>query len=242
MKKAIFTILISALLLPAFSQESKVAVYRHVQGDRTKIIELRTMVGYTSIIEFPKGERISELVEGDSVTYLAATSGDRTVTVRPLEPGARTSLMIHTSGDEVFVFDCKEDAASQYIHGRVVIDYTVTEFLKRKPSIDAAMNFIQTDVKKSTIEEDLIKRLNLEYKVKKNHYNVEKVFDDGVFTFIYLPKTQSKPVPFLAMPDGKLEIIKYEEKNGLLIVHHVITGDEQIALKIDDKISFIKKS
>ena len=112
MKKVILAFLAVSLLLPVFSQESKVAVYRHVKGDRTKIIELRTMVGYTSIIEFPAGERISELVEGDSVTYLAATSGDRTVTVRPLEPGARTSIMIHTAGDEVFVFDCKEDAAS----------------------------------------------------------------------------------------------------------------------------------
>ncbi len=242
MKNAILVILTLALLLPVFSQESKVAVYRHVKGDRTKIIELRTMIGYTSIIEFPQGERIVELVEGDSVTYLAATSGDRTVTVRPLEPGARTSIMIHTSEDEVFVFDCKEDSASPYIHGRVVIDYAVSEFQKRKTNIDAAMNYVQTDVKKSAIEEDLIKRLNQEYKVKKNYFNVEKVFDDGVFTFIYLPSAQSKPVPFLAMPDGKLEIVKYEEKNGLIVVHHVISGDEQIALKIDDKISFIKRS
>jgi hypothetical protein len=64
------------------------------------------------------------------------------------------------------------------------------------------------------------------YRVAGNPFRIEKVFDNGIFTYIVLPSSQNRPAMFLN--SGKeLEPVRYIDKGSYYLVHRVLTGKKE---------------
>jgi hypothetical protein len=86
--------------------------------------------------------------------------------------------------------------------------------------------------------------LNNNYYVTGNIFSIERVSDDGIFTYVLLAKSQERPVVYIgeAGKPKKLEIVKYTDEGDYYAIHHVLKPEDKgFVLKLGDRMSEIKR-
>jgi hypothetical protein len=90
----------------------------------------------------------------------------------------------------------------------------------------------------------LLKSLDSKFKIKKNKFNILAIYQDGVFTYVDLSKTQIRPAVFLTEEKDKekLEPVNYSDDNGIYTIHRILSPGEFFVLKNGKNYSKIFKT
>ena len=74
---------------------------------------------------------------------------------------------------------------------------------------------------------------------------MDKVVDDGIFTYIRLAKSQDRPVVYIGEKNDqkKLEPVKYTDEGEYYVVHRVLaTGETHFFLKLGTLATEIRRA
>ena len=224
-------------------------------GDsRTKVYEIAAAVGIGTAFQLPEGWEIQDFVVSDSKFFFGQSNGKIGV-VKPLAEGKETSIIIYTTNERLFTFHIATKPAEE-VDELVIIDVHDEGFFRQKVAREAsrlvrervqAMEEAKEKEKDAEVdktEKDTLQAANTNYELADgNPFLVDKVVDDGTFTYIWLPRCQSKPGVFVAGKDNpkELEPVKYVDLGDHFQVHRVLRGKERIFLKSGDAVCVIRR-
>nr|WP_320013108.1 P-type conjugative transfer protein TrbG [uncultured Desulfobulbus sp.] len=173
-------------------------------------------------VELERGESVNEIVLGDSARWLAeaGTAGNTThLFIKPADAGLQTSAVITTD--------------RRVYHLRLIsrlkgytpyVGFTYFDALRRdqqqKQSAASRQKEWSSTVGNDGKEIDLA-QLNFNYEVEgKVLWKPERVYDDGLKTYIKLPKsTRSGEMPALLVRKGGTDVlVNYRVQNETMIV------------------------
>ena len=88
----------------------------------------------------------------------------------------------------------------------------------------------------------LLAAANSRYRVKGQAFQIRRVVDDGVFTYLVMPGSRERPAVFRGRSDKDKELqpVKYVDKGEYYQIHHVLAGGEKFFLKAGDNIAEIE--
>jgi len=257
MKKNILFVFLCLAFSFSFAAVAPVTQVCNFDGDnQDRVYTIRTIPGVGTTFRLPDGWEIQDFVVTDSKSFYGQSNGV-IGTVKPLEPGKDTSVVIYTTNGKLFTFHLNS-SPSEEVDVLVVIDIHDQTFFNQKIRIKAEqmasektahlkMEF-QTKNAKSIQEnkEKMLFSTNTEYAVKDNHFKIKKTVDDGVFTYLLLPEAQERPAVFVH-PHGKkkekeFQPVKYVDNGNYYTIHKVLSGREKFFLKYGDKITEIQRN
>ena len=201
--------------------------------NRDKVYDVHTTLDYTTTVILPEGMTSRHVVCGDLDRWKLETDGNF-IFIKPLRRSIQTSLTIVTLCHRVFVLNMVE-------RSRMVQNYKV-----------AARVVIISDraVKKKQPAESLTEppvvplkpqaKLYTRYSIKDDRYGLEKVYDDGIFTYLYMPTAQVKPAIFLKR-GRRLEPVRYVDRGDIVVIHDVLSKREKFVLILDKLKTQIKR-
>jgi type IV secretory pathway VirB9-like protein len=215
------------------------------------VYQIVTKIGCHTTLELPSGKKIKHFIIGDQKLWKAESDG-KYAFVKPIQAGIETTISIITTDEKMFQFTVVEASAigENSFHKKVKIIYEDDEpMIKRVAPVEAIASRSPSDeeLKEKTDELfnerkiDLIKKLDYRFKIKKNKFDIKAVYQDGVFTFIDLSKTQIRPAVFLTTEKEKekLEPVNFTDDNGIYTIHRILAPGECFILKNGTKYSKI---
>jgi len=233
MKKNILFVFLFLTLSFSFAAVAPVTQVCNFDGEnQDRVYTIRTRPGVGTTFRLPEGWEIQDFVVTDSKSFYGQSNGV-IGTVKPLEPGKDTSVVIYTTNGKLFTFHLNS-SPSEEVDVLVVIDIHDQTFFNRKVRQKAEhIAITKTDNLKKDLEfksqksiqenkEKMLFSTNTEYVVKDNHFKIKKTVDDGVFTYLLLPDAQERPAVFVH-PDGKKKgkgISACEIRGQRQILHH----------------------
>ena len=83
------------------------------------------------------------------------------------------------------------------------------------------------------VERRNLREIDNNYKIRDKYFMIRNVEDDGIFTRIYLGKSQIRPAVFIRKrgKSSRYEPVRYEDTGEMYVIHRVIKKDESIVLK-----------
>lgn len=212
-----------------------------------RVYPIVTKVRHSTSFEFPAGTEIESMVLGDREYWTGDCDG-RKGYVKPLECGIETSLHIVTTSGETYAFELIEQSTlnTPDIYTRVIIKpFQAAPLIQRFAGEKKNLNTSASNPGKKMSEKfQLLKRLNHRYTILKNNFfNVRKVYDDRIMTYIYMDNPQFKPAVFLISKKQKpVESLRYIEENSIYLIHRVLEPGEKFLLKVGKKTTMIKRT
>jgi type IV secretory pathway VirB9-like protein len=222
-----------------------------------KVYRVVTAPGVGTTFRLPDGWKISEFVVTDSKSFHAESNGTIGI-VTPLLPSKSTSVSIYTDNDKLFVFHVtSEPDAAGFVDQLVIVQCDNLQFFSQKVRTEAQkvarsqLEAAETrcsaslDQKSKQIKDQLLFSLNTNYVMVTNSFAVDKVTDDGIFTYIRLAKSPERPVVYIGEKNDqkKLEPVKYSDEGEYYIVHRVLTaGDKHFFLKLGTQTTEIRRA
>ena len=100
----------------------------------------------------------------------------------------------------------------------------------------------------ATIEQkaqQMLFTVNSSYQINDRAFSIDKVVDDGIFTYIRLPKSQERPIVYISEKNDQkhLEPVKYTDEGEYYVVHKVLPrGNKRFFLKLGNTVSEISRS
>ncbi len=203
-------------------------------ANKDRVYNIFTCTGYTTTVVMPEKRSAKHVVCGDVSSWRMECDG-KFIFLKPLRHSLHTSLTIVTHTNRVYIFNLIEDSGKSR-------DYEITAKVNIKDEPEVLVQ-VNREVKPAGQQEQgfpfsPLKAKNHRYRVKKNRFFVEKVFDDGIFTYIYMPRAQVKPAIFIKRGRGK-EAVKYVDSGDWVVVHTVIQKGEKILLIVGSRRSKI---
>lgn len=206
---------------------------------------------YETTFILPPERKIKKVVTGDPDEWeIVGRYGGRIVSVKPMQEADQTSLTIVTQSMKVYKFNIVNiktvpDPGYDVIaiveirdkHSTMEVitrgDQTGEDFRRRdEESLEDRRNIEKK-------KEEMLIKLNYDYKWKDKYFDVENVYDDGIFTYIVMPENREFPAVYISRDKkGKkksIEPIKYVVKPGMVVIHRIIEGKERIILKLGEK-------
>lgn len=232
MKKiALLTALLAAMQINCYA-DSPQAVYQlpdaynigsvyQFEYQPESLYEINCKAGYLTDIALKPGEGVVHIAAGDTSQWMVDQSTVGNVThiyIKPKVNSARTNMIINT----------------QYHSYRLVLnatnDYTPMvswSFPQEEAAEQEAMarsEEIKRNISGSNAKQDAGVTLNFAYKLKKKK-NIDEsiypktIFDDGIRTYIVIPKNNRYDLPVLynVEHDGKLTLVNYRVKGSMII-------------------------
>jgi type IV secretory pathway VirB9-like protein len=203
---------------------------------------------YETTFILPPGRAIKKVVTGDPDEWeIVGKYGGRIVSVKPLQEAGQTSLTIITGSLRIYKFNIVNIDTVQNPGFDVM---AIVEIKEKNSTMEVIKREAQTgdDLKlwdeqhhkdKRLIEqkkEELLLKLNYDYRWKDKYFEVENVYDDGIFTYIVMTKTKEFPAVYISSgKKGKkksIEPIKYVVKPGMIVIHRIIESKENILLRL----------
>ncbi len=206
-----------------------------------KVYKIATVPGVGTTFRLPEGIKISDFVVTDSKSFHAESNGTIGI-VTPLLPNKSTSVSIYTDNDKLFVFHVtSEPDAAGYVDQLVIVQCSNLQFFNQKVRAEVqkvAKSQLQAaearcsaslEGKAQQVRDQMLFSLNSSYEVIGRFFSVDKVVDDGIFTYIRLAKSQDRPVVYVGEKDEqkKLEPVKYTDEGEYYVVHRVLTPDNK---------------
>jgi type IV secretory pathway VirB9-like protein len=231
-------ILTACLCLPVEGRVRATALTADFSGElRHKVYDIYARTDYSTTVVLPRGRSVRHVICGDMASWKVISDG-QFVFIKPLRLSIQASLTIVTESSRVYIFNLVEASrkTSRYeVTAKVVI-------LDREalPSPAVTQPARQSQPKKPEPVWGRGQLSNTRYKVKRNRFKIKKVFDDGVFTYIYLPKGQYRPAVFV-LRHGKRQPVRCMSRGDLIIIHSLVQEKEKLLLVAGNKTSKIIK-
>ncbi len=213
--------------------------------NRDKIYTVFCEIDCTSTFILPVNESIAEIIE-PTENWTISSDNKRFIYVVPDRQGIHTSLDIITKGSKVYSFILKEVSFKSGIKeiGKKILIVNkkrkLSKFIKTG-NLNAVDHLLSGDL----ILSDKIarKRTYSRYKIRDKYFFIEKVADDGIFTYMDLKQSQLRPVVFIRKKkrNSRLEPVKYFDTGAIYKIHRVINKSELIVLKLGRMESEIRR-
>lgn len=227
-------------------------------GDNAdKVYKIVTVPGVGTTFRLPEGWKISDFVVTDSKSFHAESNGTIGI-VTPLLPNKSTSVSIYTDNDKLFVFHVtSEPDAAGFVDQLVIVQCSNLQFFSQKVRAEvqrvtqSQLQAAETrcgaslDQKAQQVREQMLFSINSNYEVIGRYFSIEKVADDGIFTYIRLAKSQDRPVVYIGEKNDqkKLEPVKYTDEGEYYTIHRVLTsGEKHFFLKLGNLMTEIRRA
>jgi type IV secretory pathway VirB9-like protein len=227
-------------------------------GDNSdKVYKISTAPGVGTTFRLPEGWKISDFVVTDSKSFHAESNGTIGI-VTPLLQNKSTSVSIYTDNDKLFVFHVtSEPDAAGFVDQLVIVQSNNLQFFSQKvraeaqkmtqSRLEAAETRCNTSLeqKAQLVRDQLLFTINSNYEIIGRQFSIEKVADDGIFTYIRLAKSQERPVVYIGEKNDQkvLEPVKYTDEGDYYVVHRVLPpGEKRFILKLGNQVSEIRRS
>lgn len=256
----VFCLIISLLScsLPIMAGNQPRTLICDFDGDNAdKVYKIITAPGVGTTFRLPEGWKISDFVVTDSKSFHAESNGTIGI-VTPLLPNKSTSVSIYTDNDKLFVFHLtSEPDAAGFVDQLVIVQCSNLQFFNQKvrteaqrvarDQLEAAEARCSTSLeqKSQQVRNQLLFSINNNYEIIGRQLDIDKVADDGIFTYIRLAKSQDRPVVYIGEKNDqkKLEPVKYTDEGEYYIVHRVLTpGEKHFFLKLGNMVTEIRRT
>ncbi len=217
-------------------------------GDNAdKVYAVTTVPKVGTTFRLPEGWKITDFVVTDTESFHAESNGTIGI-VTALQPNKSTSVSIFTDTDKLFVFNINS-GNTPVADQLVIIKCSNLQLFKNKVKTEA-MRVAQDAEQRcnATIEQktqQILFTVNSSYQINDRAFSIDKVVDDGIFTYIRLPKSQERPVVYISEKNDQkhLEPVKYTDEGEYYVVHKVLPrGDKRFFLKLGNTVSEISRS
>jgi type IV secretory pathway VirB9-like protein len=221
-----------------------------------KVYKIVTLPGVGTTFRLPEGMKISDFVVTDSKSFHAESNGTIGI-VTPLLPNKNTAVSIYTDNDKLFVFQISsEPDPAGYVDQLVIVRSSNLQFFAQKVRSEAqritkdqveaaeARCSASLEQKAQQVRNQMLFSINSNYDISGLFFSIDKVVDDGIFTYIRLAKSQDRPVVYIGEKNDqkKLEPVKYTDEGEYYIVHRVLTaGDKHFFLKLGNLVTEIRR-
>jgi type IV secretory pathway VirB9-like protein len=169
-----------------------------------------------------------------------------------------TSVSIYTDNDKLFVFHVtSEPEASGFVDQLVIVQCNNIQFFNQKVRTEAhkmaqsrledaeARCNASLEQKAQLIKNQLLFAINSNYEIVGHQFPIERVVDDGIFTYIRLAKSQERPLVYIGEKNDQkmLEPVKYTDEGEYYIVHRVLPqGEKRFFVKLGDRVSEVRRA
>ena len=252
-RMSLIALCLAAALASAAAKTPRTKVCNFDGENKTKVYEIAAAVGIGTAFQLPEGWEIQDFVVSDSKFFFGQSNGKIGV-VKPLAESKETSVIVYTTNDKLFTFHISTKPGEE-VDEMVIIDVHDESFFGQKVAREASrlvrdrmqsMEMAKDREKEAEVDrtqKDTLQAADTNYVLDGNPFLVDKVVDDGVFTYIWLPRCQSKPGVFVAKKDSpkELEPVKYVDLGDHFQVHRVLRGKEKIFLKNGETVCEIRR-
>lgn len=232
MKKIVaLTALLAAIQISCYAESPK-AVYTlpdaltigsvyNFEYKPESLYEINCKAGYITDIALKPGEAVVHIAAGDTLQWMVDRSTVGNVThiyVKPKVESARTNMIINTQLHSYRLVLNATDTYTPMVTWQFTDEDAAEQAaIERSEEIRKSFQNRSTDGKHGV-------QLNFAYKLKKKK-NVDEsiypktVFDDGIRTYIVIPKNNRYDLPVLynVEHDGKLTLVNYRVKGSMMI-------------------------
>ncbi len=222
-------------------------------ANRNKVYSLASATGVGTTFRLPEGWEIQDFVVTNNKSFFGQSNGTVGV-VKPLEPNADTSVILSTSNGQCFVFHLTSKPAEEAA-ALVVVDIHDQNFFTNRVGREVAEQVqqkagalekeYQAQLEKETAaaRKQLLFSLETRYQVRNDCFQIRRVVDDRIFTYVLLPGAQDRPAVFVAERNKEKELqpVKYVDLGDCYQIHRVLSGNEKFYLKSGDRTTEISK-
>jgi len=204
----------AAVVPPPGQQDPRV---QRVPYDPQQVYSVTGVYGYVSRIDFPRGERVLKRVLGDTLGWQVRYYKNH-VFAKPVLPNAKTNLMVTTTRG-VYQFDLTSsndparltyalDVMSSDEDGDMNADDTGGAMTAVEASVDDGDAFQQPRV------------VNQDYRAAgdERQFGLQRVFDDGQFTYFLFVGNHPKPELYSVGADGTELLLDTRREGPYLVV------------------------
>lgn len=219
-------------------QSSRIVVFRY-SPYQTYTILARPMA--VTDIQLAPGERLESFAVGDTVQWITALAPGN-ILIKPVKPGLFTSATIITN-DRVYELTLRSSPLTGSWYQQVSWKYPQILLYNQQVASrqhQAAKRATHHQQRQEAGHVNNPSTLNFDYKVRgRAAFRPRIVFDNGVFTWIRLPKhAQVTPALFIKA-DGKFALTRYIVKGHYLIVqrtfHRAVLREGRHTITIIDR-------
>lgn len=189
----------------SLSSDSRV---RHVMYDPNQVYEIIGTYGYQTSLEFATDEEVKVVSLGDTIAWQTVPYNNR-VFLKPVEPRAATNMTVITN-KRTYYFMLSSTKLSKETTFLVRFKYPQTASTvattQSKPKIDST----GFDPEK----------INLDYSTSGHKHAIllNRVLDDGQFTFFRFDEKGEIPTIYTVGPDGTESIVNTRREGSYLVV------------------------
>lgn len=181
---------------------------RHVMYDPNQVYEIVGTYGYQTSIEFATDEEVKVVSLGDTIAWQTVPYNNR-VFLKPVEPRAATNMTVITN-KRTYYFMLSSTALSKQ-----------TTFLVRfSYSHGNAFGLGKGNSRKAVPTGFDPEKINLDYSTSghKHAISLDRVLDDGQFTFFRFGQNGEIPTIYTVGPDGTESIVNTRREGGYVVV------------------------
>lgn len=200
---------------------------------------------YETTFILPEHRKIAQAVVGDPDEWeVLCEPGGRILSVKPLHQAGQTSLTIITRSTRVYKFNIVNiDTVSnpgfdvmavvQIREQNTSMRVIDKEEPKNPPSKETLIR--QEQVKELEAEkqkEELMSQLNASYVWSDHLFAIERVYDDGIFTYIVMPESREVPQVYRArIGKEKIMLPVYTVfRGGTIVLHFLVSKEDMLVL------------
>jgi len=247
--KQMMCLMLLLIATGAWAVEANVKVCNFDELNKNHVYTVHTRPGIGTTFKLPDGWEIDDLVVMNT-KYFYGESNGVIATVKALASNKDTSVVIYTTSGRLFVFLVTSRQQSK-VDTLVVCEVNDQKMFKKIHHSKLKNSIVARPMKvaknrpplKSGEKLRLLFGTHSDYQVKRNYFQVKKVVDDGVFTYISMAQSQIRPSVFISRKNKvkTFEPVKYVDKGDYYMVYRVPLDGEKLFLKAGNKITEIKK-
>lgn len=227
-KKLKRTIIIIYILFFSINLRSE---SKNIMYCNEKDYEINCKKDFITNIILPKNEEISAVVCPDQMDWVVNFKYNFIVII-PKRKNRITNVTIITKQKKLYVFKLNENG-KEFLE-KVYIRECIKDLKK------VYRKLLKEKIKENKYMEKREKEKK--YKIKDKYFKIEKVWDDGIFTYIFLPKSQIRPAVFLSKKrKKKYEPLKNINRNDSIVIHKILEKKEYFIFKYGNKKSYIRR-
>jgi type IV secretion system protein VirB9 len=184
---------------------------RQMPYDANQVYEVTSVYGYTTTIEFAQGERILNTAVGDTIAWQIGKYRNHLV-LKPVEPDAQTNLTVTTSS-HVYYFNLSSSKKASDAVFAIRFVYPGDGNVGDDDGSDAVPPSMYVPPRV----------VNRNYVVSGNEraMGLQRIFDDGQFTYFLTSADRTKPFIYVVDRDGTEALANVRREGPYLVVEQM---------------------
>ncbi|SAL05214.1 conjugal transfer protein TrbG/VirB9/CagX [Caballeronia calidae] len=184
---------------------------RQMPYDANQVYEVTSVYGYTTTIEFAPSERILNTAVGDTIAWQIGKFRNHLV-LKPVEPDAQTNLTVTTS-NHVYYFNLSSSKKAADAVFAIRFVYPGDGNVGEDDVADGSASPMYMPPRV----------VNRNYLVSGNEraLGLQRIFDDGQFTYFLTSVDRTKPFIYVVDHDGTEELANVRREGPYLVVEQM---------------------